>query len=199
MANSHNPFTQARAAAVELLLRQPRPVLPVDVARLQYGRRILFDSVEHFCSVTRCTVEGLTRGTDCLRDGCTILCRHKGETICVVLYNEKAGGLSRRRFTLAHEVGHICLGHLNDGYEQEALANHFASELLMPRVLVAELARRSGRPPAPAEISAVFGVSLTAARLRIQSLQGGCNRKESLLLERYGRRLPEREGPVVEV
>lgn len=47
----------------------------------------------------------------------------------------------RRRFTLAHEIGHLLLGHTcnkneGDGSHNETEANIFAAELLMPKVLI---------------------------------------------------------------
>ncbi|MGQ0824952.1 MAG: ImmA/IrrE family metallo-endopeptidase [Actinomycetota bacterium] len=39
----------------------------------------------------------------------------------------------RQRFSLAHELGHYCLGHAHDdGDVAEAEANHFAGALLVP-------------------------------------------------------------------
>ena len=87
----------------------------------------------------------------------------------------------RSRFTLAHEVGHFCLGHHNggvvtdffrgrtDGYTNanETEANEFAAELLMPRVMFTEL-WVSGLPLE--ELTVVFGVSLEAALVRARTL-----------------------------
>jgi Zn-dependent peptidase ImmA (M78 family) len=47
----------------------------------------------------------------------------------------------RRRFTIAHEIGHLLLGHMcsdnqNDGTHNEKEANLFAAELLMPAKLI---------------------------------------------------------------
>lgn len=50
----------------------------------------------------------------------------------------------RQRFSVAHEIGHLQLGHHRDRTEaQEPEANHFAGELLVPRDwLRKDLARR---------------------------------------------------------
>ena len=46
----------------------------------------------------------------------------------------------RRRFTIAHEVGHLFLGHVCSGLDidrnNEAEANQFAAELLMPLAIL---------------------------------------------------------------
>lgn len=62
----------------------------------------------------------------------------KGKEI-VIGYNASQHP-NRQRFTIAHEIGHLLLGHTHQGsdYEsdskefKEIEANHFASELLMP-------------------------------------------------------------------
>jgi Zn-dependent peptidase ImmA (M78 family) len=95
----------------------------------------------------------------------------------------------RRRFTIAHECGHWVL-HLGRGTgltvccrpadivdrlgvdashpAREREANAFASELLMPEILVTEQARETkGNISALAER---FDVSVPAMRLRVQTL-----------------------------
>lgn len=87
----------------------------------------------------------------------------------------------RSRFTLAHEIGHLVLGHRNggvitdfyrgraDGYvdPQERDANEFAAELLMPAGLFKNLWESAATEE---ELSIVFGVSVTAAAVRAQRL-----------------------------
>lgn len=87
----------------------------------------------------------------------------------------------RSRFTLAHEIGHVVLGHHNGGVitdfyrgrtsghfdQQEKEANEFAAELLMPRELFTELWASS---TSEEELSVVFGVSVTAAAVRAKAL-----------------------------
>lgn len=103
---------------------------------------------------------------------------------------ECANSRGRRRFTIAHECGHWVL-HLGRGSgvgvccrptdvvdrpaldtahlaAREREANAFASELLMPEILVTEQARETkGNISALAER---FDVSVPAMRLRVQTL-----------------------------
>lgn len=86
----------------------------------------------------------------------------------------------RSRFTLAHEIGHVVLGHQNGGVitdfyrgrtdgrvdPQERDANEFAAELLMPRKLFKQIWGTSSEE----ELSIVFGVSVTAAAVRAKAL-----------------------------
>ena len=53
----------------------------------------------------------------------------------IVCYNEQMAS-NRIRFSLAHELGHIILGHVTDEKEKEIEANYFASNLLSPRMAI---------------------------------------------------------------
>jgi Zn-dependent peptidase ImmA (M78 family)/transcriptional regulator with XRE-family HTH domain len=96
----------------------------------------------------------------------------------------------RRRFTIAHELGHLALGHLVGGQvivdetvqgksPQEQEANAFAAGLLMPaegvRGAVRRLKVRLGDPPNPLDwivwLVASFGVSEQAAAYRLANLR----------------------------
>jgi Zn-dependent peptidase ImmA (M78 family) len=60
-------------------------------------------------------------------------------------YNEKHS-IHRQRFTVAHEIGHLLLGHTSDSFildfysrnPEEIEANQFAAELLMPLPMLKE-------------------------------------------------------------
>jgi Zn-dependent peptidase ImmA (M78 family)/DNA-binding XRE family transcriptional regulator len=96
----------------------------------------------------------------------------------------------RRRFTIAHELGHLALGHLLGGQvivdetvggksPGEKQANAFAAGLLMPadgvRGAVKRLRNRLGDPPNPLYwivwLAASFGVSEQAAAYRLINLR----------------------------
>ncbi|KXA31670.1 toxin-antitoxin system, toxin component domain protein [Peptoniphilus harei] len=74
--------------------------------------------------------------------------------------------LSRQRFTLAHELGHIFLQHhtkykyLSD-YVKEKSADAFAGELLMPR----EIMYKTAKFP-PSYVLGLYGVSFSAYEQR---------------------------------
>jgi len=77
----------------------------------------------------------------------------------------------RNNWTLAHEVGHVILGHIKDDAEEERQANLFASELLMPELVILELKRRLERSLPTHELSGLFGVSVSAANTRISQIE----------------------------
>lgn len=74
--------------------------------------------------------------------------------------------LSRQRFTLAHELGHIFLQHHTkyrhlSGYVKEKSADAFAGELLMPR----EIMYKTAKLP-PNYVLDLYGVSYSAYEKR---------------------------------
>jgi len=113
-------------------------------------------------------------------------------TICV----EETHRAVRKRFTIAHEIGHYCLRHQfepgehvhvdrgalvsmrngrsGEGTDQrEVEANQFAACLLMPRSLVqAEIARKGGKVPEElvGELALKFEVSEQAMTIRLGTL-----------------------------
>lgn len=92
----------------------------------------------------------------------------------------------RQRFTIAHELGHLVLGHVNPGRPcmqdeagafsrstrdvVEAAANRFAMELLMPADTVEYLIERARMRPTLANMAAVLEVSEAAMHYRLKHL-----------------------------
>ena len=87
----------------------------------------------------------------------------------------------RRRFTVAHELGHWCLhrqhgepvyarARLSSGSDVEHAADAFAAALLVPPGLLAEEARRE---PDPVRLGWRFGVSPWTIRRRVARLRAG--------------------------
>lgn len=102
-----------------------------------------------------------------------------------IIYVEKSHPQVRRRFTVAHEVGHLVLGHLSDGSGEliddaerlrsgvwnieERNANAYAAELLMPLDLLRQALRAGIR--SVKDLSILFGVSEEAMRIRLVTLR----------------------------
>lgn len=97
-----------------------------------------------------------------------------GRTGPVIIVND-AKHFNRKRFSLAHEIGHYQLGHgpvsfMSDikilrNKRQETQANRFAAELLMPTFLL----KRYGFLK-PEQIADLCHVSLDCARIRAEQL-----------------------------
>ncbi|KIA81999.1 hypothetical protein QR66_01765 [Chromobacterium piscinae] len=91
----------------------------------------------------------------------------------------------RQRFTIAHEIGHWALGHLNDKKRcfrdgpaefssnatdsEEREANNFAAQLLMPETLIRWAIEKKGIESIPA-LANLFDVSKVAMTYRLKNL-----------------------------
>ena len=119
-------------------------------------------------------------------DGCSAI-DPVGGSAYVLINSDKPR--VRRRFTIAHELGHLALGHLKagdmvlDGHlggdsRQETEANAFAAGLLMPREgvqgavdrLTVRLGRGAGTLEQVVWLAESFGVSEEAATYRLVNL-----------------------------
>jgi Zn-dependent peptidase ImmA (M78 family) len=105
--------------------------------------------------------------------GCYVEDPLSGKTF-IVINDDRS--VEHQRFSGAHEVGHAILRHspisLMDGIvitprekQQEAEANHFAAELLMPKQIL-----KSNGPMTVQELTRFCYVSKEAARIRMEQL-----------------------------
>ena len=105
----------------------------------------------------------------------------------VIAVNENSCSERRKRFTIAHELGHCVLGH-NIGdiltKNDERAADKFAAELLAPIPVLILCGAES-----PAEIKKICGISDKAAEIRFEELVR--LRRKNFLLSDENRRLAE--------
>jgi Zn-dependent peptidase ImmA (M78 family) len=103
-----------------------------------------------------------------------------------IVINSRIREETRRRFTLAHEIGHFVLPGQQevsapckqqrienwdaDLYRPELEANRFAAEILMPRGLMAEFVQSEPSLESIRSIAQVCGTSLTASAVRLITL-----------------------------
>lgn len=149
-------YEQAEQAAGELLRRAAAGPPPVDVRELAWGLGVS---------------EIITRST--FGDG--RLERRSDEKVIVV---DIKAGQSRRRFTIAHEIGHVVLSSGQsrafdlDLQAQEQFCNAFAAALLLPRDWLQQ--RAGGARPELKELRAISeeaAVSMTSCFIRLQRFQ----------------------------
>lgn len=84
----------------------------------------------------------------------------------IIIVHKETDNLQRLRFGIAHEFGHILLGHLKltpDELEKEA--NMFAARILMPAIILEELKIDTAE-----QIAEICNVSIEAARHRFKRL-----------------------------
>ncbi|MCM1275558.1 MAG: ImmA/IrrE family metallo-endopeptidase, partial [Lachnospiraceae bacterium] len=132
--------------------------LPVDPVEAAGAVGVKTVSYADFCGVYCRNIEEMYRVSRC---GFSF--EENGRLVIAV--NENACGLRRRRFTIAHELGHCVLGHVrsgrlpNGGEEREA--DRFAAALLAPAAVLRACAVRS-----PEETARLCGITISAARIR---------------------------------
>lgn len=163
---NYDDYKRARDLSWRVLLNTGTRELPVKVSRICRGYGVTLRSYQVGAPLIR--ELGLEAQCD-ISDGFTV---RSGDR-CYVFYNmEQPPG--RVRFTTAHELGHVLLGHLGDGehtvYNRESssedaleehTANVFASRLLAPACVLHALGAVT-----PEQIAAVCDISMAAARFR---------------------------------
>ena len=89
------------------------------------------------------------------------------KNIYIIFYDDKIP-LTAQRFTIAHEIGHIVLGHFNEFNEftKEKEANMFAVRILMPMCVLYEC-----RVDSVEELEGMCCVSKESAQYRFNRLQ----------------------------
>lgn len=155
---------------------------PVDVNQLVKNYGVKLFKYSTLADLFNCTVDNIV----------DIIGSEDGETfylpdseLYLVTYNDMCLSLERRRWTLAHELGHIVLQHfqlfpfspsvIGNGLVQltesesrifEREADFFASELLCSPALLCQIPSRSS-----AEVSNIFGVSNEAASYALERVE----------------------------
>lgn len=167
----YTEYSEARDAAWEILIACEINRLPVD---LNTVLRCL-DIVAYPYNKNRVALEAMGLAEAARKtSGLTFYRASKP----VVLYDDAAPP-RRIRFTIAHELGHIILGHVAPGEctvrnrephpqdsPMEQTANRFAVDLLAPACVLWGLGLRG-----PDEIETVCGISAQAAAYRAQRME----------------------------
>ncbi len=158
-------FKLCKKLAIELLARQNIWSSTIDVQSLKYDKKIIFDSIQGYAEATNTPIKNfIDHKTQLLSDGCCIPMYDRG--IFVVLYNfDLNTSLERLNWTLAHEVGHIYLGHKKDSDIEEIEAHYFAAQLLIPEYILFMIDQKWGLDEK--DICKLFNVSQEAARKRV--------------------------------
>lgn len=162
-------FEKCTIEATKLLYQQDVSNRILNVQELTYDKKIIFDSIQNYSQLTRRPLtDFLSEDKQMLRDGCTIY--SPDNDIYLVLYNGFCSHFEHLNWTLAHEVGHIYLGHTEDGDTEEVEAHFFASQLFMPEYSIFMMAHEYG-PVYPEALTEIFGVSNEAAKKRISTMK----------------------------
>lgn len=182
--NEEKPdFERAQSAATRLLLQQNIRSLRIDIKKLMLDKSILIDSIQHYCIITGTSKEDYTFNG---YSGAYVLKLKTGHHI--ILYDEDDSA-HRQRWGIAHELGHIYLGHNKDERKQEIEANFFAAQLLMPEIVL-RYSKKLKKQLSYNDIVTFFDVSPEAARKRIHTLNNKmihfCDEEKALLKKMIG-------------
>lgn len=158
-------FDRCEAEATKLLFNQNNlETLNIDVRELKYDKKIYFDSIQNYCSIVGIDINNFYID-GFLKDGCTI----RWGDIFLILYNQDINNSGRLNWTLAHEIGHIYLGHTKDGEIEEKEAHWFAAQLLMPEYAIRYIEQKLGSV-FQLDLLFCFNVSKDAASNRLKSI-----------------------------
>jgi Zn-dependent peptidase ImmA (M78 family) len=166
---------------------ETRPSPDLDLVTLvseAFLRRFGLDSRERLAEIAEAIgIEVLYRPAESF-DGALLRIRDAQRGYIVI--NSRIREESRRRFTLAHEIGHFVLpgqqevsapckqqkieNWEEDLYRPELEANRFAAEILMPRGIVAEFCQSEPSLESIRSIAQLCGTSLTASAVRLITL-----------------------------
>jgi len=159
-------FEKCTSLATDLLAKQIFNSTFINIISLNYDKRIYFDTIQNYCEITNTKLECfINKKTNLLKDGCLIVY----DGIYLILYNKKIQSKEHLNWTLAHEIGHIYLGHYNDSKIEEIEAHYFAAQLLMPEYTIFQI-KCKYKSLSQKDIYMLFNVSYEAAEKRIKTI-----------------------------
>lgn len=164
-------YQDARDAAWKILIEcgiSALPVRPSEICR--HYNWVLADYIAGARSIALFGLSKLKEKTDGF---CTVTENH------VYIFYDSSLPVSRQRFTVAHEIGHLVLGHVGNGMAtvenrepsgteraEERQANQFAARLLAPACVLHEVGATT-----PETIQELCGISRQAAQFRAERMQ----------------------------
>ena len=182
-------FSKAHLEATKLLLKQDITDLNIDVREFNYDKKIVIDSVQHYSDVVHRDISCFT--TKEFNGSCFIeYCDHD---LYVVLYDENEPYERKKHWGIAHEIGHIYLGHTQDGEKEEIEAHFFAAQLIVPEIVLLYYAKLNGGHIDSSDIYSSFNCSFRAANKRIKTLQSNV-----WSFNKYDRQLLTKFKPIIE-
>lgn len=91
----------------------------------------------------------------------------------LILYRDELNA-ERRNFTIAHELGHILLGHCEVSYFNEREADRFAVSLLIPSAVILLIEKKTGLRLSAEDMLRYFPVSLSVCREKRRDMDSFC-------------------------
>ena len=168
---SYKKYQNTRDAAWKTLIECGVSALPVRPSEIcKHYKWVLADYIAGERSIKLLGLAELKGRTDGF---CAVTENH------VYIFFDSSLPVGRQRFTVAHEIGHLILGHVGNGMatvenreptgaerEEEREANQFAARLLAPACVLHEIGAST-----PEEIQELCGISRQAAQFRAERMQ----------------------------
>lgn len=167
---NYKNYQNARDAAWKILIEcgiSALPVRPSEICR--HYNWVLADYIAGERSIELFGLSKLKEKTDGF---CTVTANH------VYIFYDSSLPIGRQRFTVAHEIGHLVLGHVGNGMAtvenreptgteraEERQANQFAARLLAPACVLHEVGATT-----PEAIQELCGISRQAAQFRAERM-----------------------------
>lgn len=171
-SNNYSDYKKARDLAWKILIQFKISSLPVNISDICHNAGVrIYTYRENQELIKSYKFSCHARNNDGFS---TMINKHY-----VIFYNDTIVPYGRTKFTLAHELGHILLGHITDNGvatrwnndeeappdPQETAANQFAARLLAPACVLYELNVQT-----ISELMSLTGLSYTAADYRLKRL-----------------------------
>ena len=168
---NYKKYQNARDSAWNVLIECGISELPVRTSEIcRHYNWVLSDYAAGKRSIALLGLKQLKEKTDGF---CAVTENH------VYIFYDSSLPMGRQRFTIAHEIGHLVLGHVGNGMAtvenrepsgteraEERQANQFAARLLAPACVLHELGATTKE-----EIQRLCGISGQAAQFRAERMQ----------------------------
>lgn len=159
-------YRKCKRAANQLLLAQDQLPLDLNLHHLNHDKKIIISSMIDYCRIAHVNRGKMGRGNP---RGITIY--DKDNDIYIILYGNHIKDYRSVRWLIAHELGHIYLGHYNTHTDnEEPEANYFARQLLIPAIslfkILYEYNIRNTRA-----IASMFNVPESSVRYHIETIK----------------------------
>lgn len=176
----YNQYKNSRNMTWQLLIKHNINKLPVKISKICEAENIkIFSYSQAESIIKQLNLENFCNESD-------------GFTMDGMIFYNQNCSVARQRFTVAHELGHIVLGHTQNNtlvnreispYDNplEMAANVYASRLLAPACVLRGIGVTNYK-----QIQELCNISETAAKFRMERMQQLYNREQEFL-KKYGK------------
>ena len=162
-------YKSSTERAYEVLLLNQQISIPINPSDIKLDNIIIkVFSMQEWTKLHNISLDELTVKGKC-ENGYTEFYKTNGVQYAFIFYNTEIDSIERQRFTIAHEIGHIALGHKECCDEYETEADTFASQLLLPHCILEKLVR-SGKIVTETYLQKTFGLSKQASSISLKNV-----------------------------